>query len=126
MLPLAIPAAIKALPWRFIGPALGIVAVLTLAYCSGRSDVRKADRAALVVERGNVAVLKDGLADQNAGIAAQGMAAAVVAKASAKAVQRGAERRGRVDAAAARVEAVQPSVACGAVPDDVRALWGNL
>lgn len=124
-IPFAIPAAIKVLPWRIIGPIAGIIAVLTLAYCSGRSDGGKKAKAALVVERANVAVLKDGLATQNAGIAAQGKAADVVAKASVKAVERGAERRGRVDAAAARVEAVQPSGRL-VVPEDVRQLWDQI
>jgi len=122
---LAIRAALVKLPWRIIGPVAGVIAVLMLAYCSGRSDGGQKAKTSLAVERGNVTALTDGVKAQNAATAKQGQQQEAVAKASTKAIQRGAERRGRVDAAAARVEAVQPSGGL-VVPDDVRALWRDL
>ena len=128
-LPVAIPALLTKLPWRYILPGLGAALALWAAYdwvYDRGHDSRDLEVAELVtalkLERDNVATLKAGIATQNAAIAKQGQQQEAVAKASTKAVQRGAERRGRVDAMAARVEAVEASGAV-AVPDDARALW---
>jgi len=125
MVALAIRAAlanISRLPWRYIGLIIAVAAALWFAFDTGRDNMRAKLQPKLDAALANVATLKAGLATQNAAIAAQGQQQAAVAKASTKAIQRGAERRGRVDAMAARVEAVEASGAV-VVPDDVRALW---
>lgn len=121
----AIPAAIKMLPWRYIGIALAVAGALWLAFDTGRDNMRAKLQPKLDAALANVATLKAGIATQNAAIAKQGQQQEAVAEASVKAIQRGAERRGRVDAAAARVEAVQASGGL-VVPDDVRALWRDM
>ena len=117
------------LPWRTILPGLATFALVIgaawFAFDTGRDNMRAKLQPKLDAALANVATLKAGLATQNAAIAAQGQQQAAVAKASVKAIQRGAERRGRVDAMAARVEAVQPSGAV-VVPDDVRRLWRDM
>jgi hypothetical protein len=124
-LPFAIPALLTKLPWRWIGAGIGALLIVLAIYNAGKKAERDRLMPRLELALANVATLKTGLATQNAAIAAQGQQQAAVAKASTKAIQRGAERRGRVDAAAARVEAVEPSGAV-VVPDDVRALWRDL
>jgi hypothetical protein len=121
-LPVAIPALLTKLPWRWIGAGIGALLIVLAIYNAGK----RKERARLMpdIERlsdNNVALTK-ALADQNATIKKQGQQQEAVARASTKAIQRGAERRGRVDAMAARVEAVEASGAV-VVPDDVRALW---
>jgi predicted phage gp36 major capsid-like protein len=113
------------LPWRWIGAGIGALLIVLPIYNAGKKAERARLMPRLELALANAATLKAGIADQSAAIAAQGHQEAAVAKASAKAIQRGAERRGRVDAAAARVEAVQPSGG-DVVPDDVRALWRDL
>jgi predicted phage gp36 major capsid-like protein len=120
-----IPLALKALPWRYIGIALAVLAYTMFIFNSGKQQERDRLQPKLDAALANVATLKAGLADQNTAIAKQGQQQEAVAKASVTAIQRGAERRGRVDAMAARVEAVQPSGGL-VVPDDVRRLWKDM
>lgn len=116
------------LPWRWILPGLGgllaVWAAYSWAYGRGKAHEHARMQPQLDAALWSVKQLSEGIEQQNAGIAAQGKAAAHVAATSAKAVRSGAERRGAVEAMAARVEAVRPSGGqCGAVPGDVAALW---
>lgn len=125
-------AARKLLPWRYIGLALAVAGIGYSAYSWAwqRGHDSRNDEVRLVTDQRDAALwsvgqLSDGLNTQNDAIAAQGRLQERVAVASDKAAVAGAARRGALDAAAARVEAVEASgAACGAVAGDVRALWG--
>lgn len=130
--PKAIPAIMSRLPWKWIGLALAVAGIGYAAYSwawQRGHDSRDDAFTFLTAERdaalASVADLSGALLVQNAAIATQGRVQERVVKASDKAVRSGAERRGALDAAAARVEAVGPSGAV-VVPDDVRGLWGKL
>lgn len=116
---------LRALPWRIIGPAIGALLMVLAIYNTGKRHELAKLLPQIEAARANVATLKAALATQNAAIAAQAKAGEAVAVASRVAIRTGAERRGAVDAAAARVEVVQPSGAV-TVPDDVRKLWGEM
>lgn len=124
-------SVLAAIPWRrvlpYAGAALAFFGALWWAYGNGKAAERARLQPKLDAALANVDALQAGIASQNAGIAAQAAAGKQVAQASAKAIKSGAERRGALDAAAARVEAMRPSgPACGPVPGDVRALWGDM
>jgi L-asparagine transporter-like permease len=126
-----IQKALGKVPWRkllpYIGAALALLAAYHWAYGRGEAAARRALQPKLDAALASVAALKKGVAQQNAGIAAQAAAGKQVAKASEKAVRSGAERRVALEAAAARVGAVQPGKpACAPVPGDVRALWEEM
>lgn len=125
------PTVLAMIPWRrilpYAGAVLGALAIVLAIYNAGKRAERARLMPQLETARRSVEQLKAGIVQQNATVAAQGKAAAVVAKASDKAIRSGAERRGVVEAAAAAVEAVRPSGGlCGAVPGDVAALWGKV
>lgn len=126
--------AFAMLPWRRILPGIGALLALYAAYSwawQRGHDSRDDEVATITRERDtarqNVATLEAAIARQSAAIEAQARAGERVARASDKAIRSGAERRGALDASAARVEAVRPSAGlCGAVPGDVAALWRDL
>lgn len=116
---------IRALPWKWILPALAVAAALWWVYDAGH-DSRDGEVQFITDQRdaalASVADLSAALLVQNDAIAEQGKMQERVAKASDKAAVAGAARRGALDAAAARVGAVGASGAV-VVPDDVRGLW---
>lgn len=125
---------LRALPWRYIAPALAVAGALWFAFDTGRDSMRAKlqSRIDLAIRerdaaRSNVAALQEAIVARNAAIevaagktrAAQDMAAGAVRKAQERDRALAGVRGKLADAA----RSVPGEPGC-AVPDAVRVAWG--
>lgn len=129
LLPIAIPAAIKLLPWRYIGIALAVAGALWFAYdwaWQRGHDSRNTEVAVLVKERNtaraNVSTLKRAISRQNAAIAFEAAKGRAAQQGATQHRKNGDKRAPAVAATVARLGAVEASGRC-VVAGEVRAAW---
>lgn len=131
-IPIAIPTAIKLLPWRYIGVALAVAAALWFAFDTGRDNMRAKlqPRIALLTRerdtaRANVTTLERAIARQNAAIAFQAAKGRNAQQGATRAAKQGRERAPAVAATVAKLEAVKAGGQC-MVAGEVRTAWSNV
>jgi len=121
----AIWALVRALPWRIIGPALGVVLALWLCYSwahgRGADSVRRDLQPRLNAALANVQTLDGALAHQSRQIEALRADERKARQAVQNAARAGERVRGRVEAVREPSRAVGPS-GCDTAPEALK-LW---
>jgi nitrogen fixation-related uncharacterized protein len=132
VIPAALPV-LRALPWEYIGAAIGagllIYAAYDWAYDRGH-DSRNDEVATLKTERDtardNVATLEGALAGQNKAIALAGQVTKQAQDSASLAAKQFDDRNRALDSINSRLDAVRPSGGRCVTPDVVQESWSKM
>jgi hypothetical protein len=128
MMPVAL--FLQRLPWRIIGPAIGVLLAIWAAYSWAHGRGVQKERARLTPQlemcRGNLATVRDGLAEQNAAIEALRVDERKARQEQQEAVRKGAVITGRVAPHRPALEAVRTTEGLRVTPEAVQRVWEGL
>jgi len=123
-------AILRRLPWRIIGPAIGVLLAIWAAYSWAHGRGVQKERARLMPQlelcRDNLKTVRDGLAEQNAAVEALRADERKARQAQQEAVRAGAAVAGRVAPHRPALEAVRTAEGLRETPEAVQNVWSGL
>jgi hypothetical protein len=123
-------AILRRIPWRIIGPTIGVLLAIWAAYSWAHGRGVQKERARLTPQlelcRDNLATVRDGLAAQNDAIEALRVDERKARQAQQEAVRKGAAIVGRVAPHRPALEAVRTTEGLRVTPEAVQNVWSGL